>query len=158
MSRLEVPVSHRTLYATGDILLRLELDLEVKTASGAWRPELFLVDSGTEMTTFLAWLARQEGYPMPRLAAKRVVHEQTGLEIRSGILRFRIVGMDQTEYGVPCFFLGDPAARPSANAPAGTLPRRLLQPLHLLDVLKFSTEKDPASVAAPHGELVIEKK
>ena len=85
-------------------------------------------------------------------------HEQTGLEVRSGQLAFRIRGMDQTLYAAPCFFLGDPDTPPAPGTPRGQLPRNLLQPLQLLDVLQFSTEKDPASVGAPHGELIIEKR
>jgi hypothetical protein len=74
------------------------------------------------------------------------------------MLAFRVVGMDQTLYSVPCLLLGDPNTSPGPNTPVAMLPRNLLQPLALLDVLKFSTEKDPASVGAPHGELIIEKK
>ena len=79
MSRLEVPVRDRTLYATGDILLRVELDLDIKTSSGAWKPETVLVDSGTEITTFPAWLAKREGLPMPQNPTRHVLHGQTGL-------------------------------------------------------------------------------
>jgi hypothetical protein len=156
MSRLEVPVRDRTLYATGDILLRVELDLDIKTTSGAWKSETFLVDSGTEMTTFPAWVARQVGFPMPQNPTRHAIHAQTGLEIRSGVLRFKIVGMDQTEYHVPCLFLGDPNSRPSVNAPAGVMPRKLLQPLQLLDVLRFEMKKEPAAGFA-YGMLVVEK-
>jgi len=156
MSRLEVPVRDRTLYATGDVLLRVELDLDIKTSSGAWRPETLLVDSGTEITTFPAWLAKQEGCPMPQNPTRHAIHGQTGLEIRSGLLRFKIVGMDQTEYALACLFLGDPNSRPSVNAPAGVVPRKLLQPLQLLDVLRFEMRKDPAAGLA-YGGMVVEK-
>lgn len=100
--------------------------------------------------------AKQLGLFVPAKPAS-VKHEQTGLEVRSGMLAFRIDGMDQTLYAVPCLFLGDPDVPTNPNAPAGTLPRRLLQPLALLDVLRFSTEKDRTSIGAPHGELIIEK-
>ena len=80
---------------------------------------------------------------------------QTGLEIRSGLLRFRIDGMDATEYVVSCFFLGDPQTL--LSGPPATLPRKLLQPLALLDHLRFHFDKN-ATVAAPYGELIIEKK
>src|SRR5437764_656002 len=81
----------------------------------------------SETTTFPAFLAKQLSLAMPQKAAVGAVHIQTGLEIRSGFLRFQIVGMDQTEYVTPCLFLGDPNRRP-AGQPA-TLPRKLLQPL-----------------------------
>ncbi|HEX5273593.1 MAG TPA: hypothetical protein VFW33_24020 [Gemmataceae bacterium] len=156
MSRLAIPVEGRALYATGDVLLRVRVDLLVRDGSGGWSRQRFRVDSGTDITTFPAYEARQLGlYLTPRAAG--VTHEQTGLEVRSGMLAFRIVGMDPALYAVPCFFLGDPATPPPPGTPRGQLPRKLLQPLQLLNVLKFSTEKDPASVGAPHGELIIEK-
>jgi len=157
MSRLAIPVDGRTLYATGDVMLRVRIGLLVRNGSGGWSRRLFRVDSGTDITTFPASDAKRLGlYLTPRPAG--VTHEQTGLEVRSGMLAFRVVGMDQTLYAVPCFFLGDPDVPPAPGAPRGQLPRKLLQPLHLLDVLKFSTEKDPASIGAPHGELIVEKK
>ncbi len=76
--------------------------------------------------------------------------------IRSGVLRFRIEGMDQTEYVVPCLFLGDPDAPPALTPPA-TRPRNLLQPFQLLDQLRFTLDKDP-SAGLLHGEMVVEKR
>jgi hypothetical protein len=84
-----------------------------------------------------------------------VAHTQTGLEVRSGFLRFRIRGMDQTEYVVPTLFLGDPDTPPDARQPA-TFPRKLLLPLALLDRLRFTAEKNPAR-SNLYGELVVEK-
>jgi hypothetical protein len=45
--------------------------------------------------------------------------------------------------------------RPSA--PAGTLPRKFLQPLQFLDQLRFTADKDPAA-GTPYGAVVVEKK
>jgi hypothetical protein len=92
---------------------------------------------------------------MPAKPAVGVTHAQTGLAIRSGHLRFRIDGMDATEYGIFGFFLGDPDTPPNPSQP-GTLPRNLLQPLQLLDKLRFTEQKDPA-LGNLYGELVIEK-
>jgi hypothetical protein len=157
MSRLAIPVSHRALYATGDTLLWVDVTLLLRDGAGNFVNRDFKVDSATQITTFPAHDARHLGlYLQPRPAPIR--HEQTGLEVRSGQLAFRVKGMDQTLYAVPCFFLGDPDTPPPPGTPRGQLPQNLLQPLHLLDVLKFSTEKDPASSGAPHGELVIEKR
>lgn len=157
MSRLAIPIKHDLLYATGDVKLRAEVLLHLRGGSGSFVARRFVVDTGTEITTFPAAVAKQLGlYLSPRPAAVR--HEQTGLEVRSGMLAFRIDGMDPTLYAVPCLFLGDPDTPPNPSAPAGTLPRNLLQPFHLLDVLNFSTKKDPSSIAAAHGELVIDKK
>ena len=150
MPRLEVPVLHRKLYATGDVLLRVELDVNLKTATGGWEPEILLVDSGTEITTFPAWLAQSYDLPIPQQPSRHVTHTQTGLEVRSGLLRFQIVGLDQTEYVVPCFFLGDPNSRPSVNAPASVTPRLLLQPLQLLDGLLRDEERSDSESRLRH--------
>ncbi len=104
MRHLEVPLQHRTLWATGDVLLRAELRLLLKDNAGQWRAATFLVDSGSEMTTMPAWLAKQRDLPMPRKAATGAIHTQTGLELRAGLLRARIVGLDGTEFTFPCFF------------------------------------------------------
>jgi hypothetical protein len=157
MSRLAVPVSHQMLFATGDVLLWVEVVLSLRDGAGNFVDCPFYIDSGTQITTFPAHDARQLGLYLQARPAQ-IRHEQTGLEVRSGMLAFRIQGMDQTVYAVPCFFLGDPDTPPPPGTPRGQLPRNLLQPLHLLDVLKFSTAKDPVSIGAPHGELIIEKK
>ncbi len=155
MSRLAIPVSDLKLYATGDVKLWVELTLAMRNGAGNFVDRLFKVDSGTEITTFPAYDARQLGLHVPANPAA-VHHEQTGLEVRSGMLVFRIDGMDQTLYAVSCLLLGDPNVRPSPNAPAAMLPRNLLQPLALLEKLNFSTRKDPGGPA--YGELIVEKK
>jgi hypothetical protein len=58
MSRLEVPLRHRTLRATGDTVLWADLVLSLKTNRGVWKQIPFRVDSGTEMTTMPAFEAR----------------------------------------------------------------------------------------------------
>jgi hypothetical protein len=63
--------------------------------------------------------------------------------------------MDQTEYVIPCLFLGDPDQPPAG--PQASFPRRLLQPLALLDDLRFVMEKDLSSTAI-YGHLIVEKK
>jgi hypothetical protein len=143
------------LWATGDVRLWVELNLLLKDNAGDWHPESFRVDSATDITTFPAHFARQLNLPMPIKASSGATHTQTGLEVRSGLLRFRIDGMDATEYAVSCFFLGDPQISPSGNPAA--LPRKLLQPLALLDRLRFHFDKN-ATVAAPQGEMMVAKK
>jgi hypothetical protein len=156
MSRLEIPVSRRILYSTGDVCLWIDIDLLLKTHSGTFVPETFLVDSGTQLTTYPAYRAKTLGMPFPQQPSGGAVHAQTGLVVRSGLLRFRVVGMDATEYAVPCLFLGDPDTPPDPHI-AATCPRKLLQPLALLDRLRFTADKDPAR-GNLYGELVIEKK
>jgi hypothetical protein len=111
MARLEVPIHHRTLWASGDVLLRGELEFRMKTMTGAWQQETFLVDSGSEMTTMPAARAKQLDLPMPPAPVPHAVHQPTGLPFRSGFIRVQIVGMDQTEYVFPCFFLAIPIPR-----------------------------------------------
>ncbi len=156
MSRLGVPLLHRTLWATGDILLRAELDLRIKDNAGNWHQETFRVDSGTEMTTFPAALAKQLDIPMPQRAAQGVIHQQTGLELRSGSLRVQVVGMDGTEYAFPCFFLGDPNL-PLSSYPPTSVPRNLLGLSGVIDKLRVVFEGD-ATPTAMHGYLVVEKR
>ena len=156
MSRLEVPIKGRTLRATGDVLLWIELDLLLKDASGSWQAQPFRVDTGAEMSTMSAHEAKLLGLPMPRHATPGAVHVQTGLTFRLGYLRFQIVGMDPTEYVIACLFLGDPNIPPT-SARSATLPRKLLQPFQLLDRLRFTLDKDPAA-GSLHGMLIVEKR
>ena len=114
------------------------------------------MNTGTEVTTMPAYDAMRLGLAVPQAAAPGVVHRQTGLEIRPGLLAFRVAGMDQSEYAVPCFFLGDRGAPPPAGQ-AATIPRMLLQPLGLLGQLRFTLDRD-AAAGAPYGTLTLEKK
>jgi hypothetical protein len=154
MSRLAIPISRQILWATGDVKLWADVVLLVRDGFGTYIDQVFRVDSGTEITTFPAYDAQQLGLVVPARPAP-VRHEQTGLEVRSGMLRFRIDGMDQSEYAVACLLLGDPNAPPSPNALASTVPRKLLQPLALLEKLRFTMETAPTG--PPYGELVVEK-
>jgi hypothetical protein len=156
MSRLVIPVVGKVLYATGDMTFRAEVTLALKDNAGKFVQWGFRIDSATDVTTFPAFEARRLNLPMS-INPARVRHDPTGLEVRSGLLCFRIDGMDATEYAVSCFFLGNPAVAPNPAMPA-FVPRALLQPLALLDHLKFTMEKDPASIGASHGEVIIEKK
>jgi hypothetical protein len=155
MSRLAIPVNRTILHTTGDVLLRAHVMLALKDNAGNFTERQFKIDSATDVTTFSAFSASQLGLPMP-VNPSSIRHNPTGLEVRSGLLRFRIDGMDSTEYVVSCYFLGDPNTPPNPAMPA-FFPRSLLQPLALLDYLKFTMDKDPAS-AAIYGEVIIEKK
>ncbi len=157
MSQLEVPLRGRTLWSTGDVLLSAELMLRLKDRAGTWKDEIFRVDTGTDITTVSAPLAQQLNLPMPVQASPGAIHVQTGLVIRSGLLRFQVVGLDATEYVVPCFFLGDLNRPPTPPQPA-TSPYKLLQPLGLLDQLRFHFDKDARSIGAPHGVMIVEQK
>jgi hypothetical protein len=156
MSRIEIPVARQILWNTGDVKLWVNVDLLLKDNAGNFVPETFRLDCGTEITTFPAYWAKQFDLPMPSSPSVGTVHIPTGLEIRSGTLRFRIDGMDPTEYYVACFFLGDPDTAPDPRAIA-TFPRKLLQPFSLLDRLRFLMDHDPAS-AMLYGHVIVEQK
>ena len=85
MSRLEVPLQHRTLRATGDTVLWADLVLSLKTNRGAWEELSFRVDSGTEMTTMPAFEAKTLDLPIPRQPVPGLI--LNGQEVRSGLLR-----------------------------------------------------------------------
>ena len=143
MSRIAIPISGQVLWSTGDVRLWVDIRLLFKDRTGNFVPEIFRVDIGSEITTFPSYDATLLDLPIPARASAGVVHNQTGLEIRSGVLRFQVVGMDQTDYATPCLFLGDPAVPPATSRPA-TFPRKLLQPFAMLDRLRFAIDKDPA--------------
>ena len=125
MSRLQAPLRYQILWSTGDLILRAYLDLLIKDGQGNWHPTTFRVDSASDMTTLPAYHAKMMGLPLPQLPSP-ITHEQTGLEVRSGYMRCRVVGMDPTEYAFPCFFLGDPDTSPDPNIPPARLPHYLL--------------------------------
>jgi hypothetical protein len=135
------------------VKLWTDLELRLRDDGDGWHDQTFRVDTATDLTTMSAYSAKQLGLPMPRDAG--IAHIQTGLEIRSAYLRFRIAGMDASQYVTPCFFLGDPDTPPIG--PAHMLPRNLLQPLALLNELRFTMDYDVTGTA-PHGLLVVEKK
>jgi len=153
MSRLQIPIIGKVLWATGDVKLWVNVELLLKDRSGGWWPETFRMDTATDITTFPAYEAKRLDLALPAQVTPSTAHAQTGLEIRSGILLFQNVGMDQTEYAVPGIFLGDPDA-PLAG-PSVAQPRKLLQPLALLGPLRFTLDKDPTG--SLYGELVVEK-
>lgn len=47
MSQIEVPLRSGTLWSTGDVLLWADLMLRLKDKTGAWKQEVFQVDTGT---------------------------------------------------------------------------------------------------------------
>jgi len=151
--RIEVPLLGKTVRATGDILLRAELDLLIQTNAQTREQVVFLVDSGTEMTTMSAVQARLLDIPLPINPVPGLLHAQTGLEIRAGVIRIQVVGMDGTEYVFPCYFLGDPNKQ---TARAATAPRNLLGLTGVVDKVRFSFDGKPAA-ASPYGNLVVEK-
>jgi hypothetical protein len=147
MARIEVPLIDKTLRTTGDRVLRADLDLEVKTNLGTWHPFTFLVDPGTEMTTMPAWEARRRDLPIPKRPVRGLSFR--GREVRRGLLRARIPGLDAAEYVLPCYFLGDP------NVPMAD-PKNLLGLTGVIDKIRLTVD-GTTSLAAPNGLLIVEK-
>jgi hypothetical protein len=73
-----------------------------------------------------------------------------GLEVRSGLLRARIAGMDGTEYTFPCYFLGDPKG-PVADS------KNLLGLTGVISQVRLTFD-GATSLLAPFGILVVEKR
>lgn len=92
MSSLIIPVTAKVLWATGDIRLWVDIDLHLRDGAGNLRQRTFRVDTASDLTTMGAYEARQLGLQIPQARASGAVHRQTGLEIRSGYLRFQIAG------------------------------------------------------------------
>jgi hypothetical protein len=157
VSRLVKPLDHRILWSTGDLILWAELDLLLKDAHGNWHARTFRVDSAAEMTTFPAYEARRLGLPIPQHPSQGLIHEQTGLPVRSCYVVCQILGMDRTAYRFPCFFLGDPHTPPPPATPAARLPRSLLGPSGVIDQIRWTMDGAPAGLQAPHGNLIVEK-
>src|SRR5262249_40766296 len=148
VSRLEVPLIGMMLLATGDVLLRAELDLALKTNSQTWEQVVFLFDSGTEMTTMPAAQAKLLDIPLPIHPVAGLKHAQAGLEIRAGVIRAQVVGMDGTEYVFPCYFLGD--TNKPASQPQAATPRNLLGLTGVVDKIRISLDGKPAGAVAPY--------
>ena len=155
MSRLERPLLAKTIPLTGDIALRAELTLRIKTNSQSWEPVNFLVDPGTEMTTLPAARAKQLGIPFPQKPVPRLGITGKSAEVRAGLIRARVDGMDPTEYVFPCYFVGDPDAPFDPNQPP-RFPRSLLGLSGVVDKIRILFDGTPTATA-PHGLMVIEK-
>jgi hypothetical protein len=147
MARLQVPLLDRTLHSTGDTVLHARLILEVRNNRSLWVPFEFVVDPGTEKTTMPAEDARKRDLPIPKRPVSGLVFR--GQEVRRGLLRARIPGLDATEYVFPCYFLGDP------NVPT-TDPKNLLGLTGVIDKVRLTFDGSP-SAAAQYGLLIVEK-
>ncbi|MFI5457345.1 MAG: aspartyl protease family protein [Isosphaerales bacterium] len=147
MPRIERPLKFRTLQTTGEVLLRAELELAIKTNRGTWEEMTFLVDSGTEMTTVPAARAKKQDLPIPRTPVSGLTFH--GQEVRAGLLRVRVVSLGATELIFPCYFLGDP------NGIAPQEARNLLGLTGVIHQLRLGFDGTP-TIHAPYGRLVVE--
>jgi hypothetical protein len=136
------------------------VDLHLKDKAGNWQQQEFRVDSGSDISSMPAWRAKAIGLPIPQagiLLPVNTAYGQVMMMVRSGLLRMKVEGMDQTEYVIPCHFRGDPNTPPDPSVSAAMLPRNLLGLSGVVDKLRITTDGKPVSAAAPYGLLIIEK-
>ncbi len=155
MSRPERPLLAKAIPLTGDIALRAEVTLRIKTNSQSLEPVNFLVDPGTAMTTLPAARAKQLGIPFPQKPVPRLGITGKSAEVRAGLIRARVDGMDPTEYVFPCYFIGDPDALFDPNQPP-RFPKSLLGLSGVVDKIRILFDGTPTATA-PHGLMIIEK-
>ena len=93
--------------------------------------------------------AKERDLPIPRKPVPGLT--LSGQEVRAGLLRARIVGMDTIEYVFPCYFLGDPDRPPPTPLP------NLLGLSGVINQVRLGFD-GTSSVTAPHGVLVVEKR
>jgi hypothetical protein len=155
MSRLEQPLLARALPYTGDIALRALLTLRIKTDAQTWEAVDFLVDPGTEMTTVPAARAKQLGIAFPQRPVAGLGITGRSAEVRAGLIRARVEGMDLTEYMFPCYFIGDPDA-PFDPLNPPKFPRSLLGLSGVVDKIRITFDGTPTP-AARHGIMIVEK-
>ncbi len=91
--------------------------------------------------------ARRWDLPIPMRPVRGL--SLRGQEVRRGVLRARIPGLDATEYVFPCYFLGDPYV-PLAD------PKNLLGLTGVIDHVRLIFD-GTKSLSAPNGILVVEK-
>lgn len=98
--------------------------------------------------------ARVLDLPIPR---QPVLLDISGVrrEVRAGLIRAQVVGMDGTEHLFPCYFLGSPDA-PSNPSQSPVMARNLLGLTGVVDKLRIHFDGTPSS-GARHGIMVVEK-
>jgi hypothetical protein len=101
------------------------------------------------MTTMVAFEARKLDLPIPQHPVPGLI--LYGQEVRSGLLRARVVGMDPTEFVFPCYFPGDPNVPPQSQA------LNLLGLTGVINQIRLIFDST-TSVQAPWGVLVVEKR
>ena len=97
----------------------------------------------------LAAEAKKWDLPIPRRPVRGLTLQ--GQDVRAGLLRARIAGMDLTEYVFPCYFLGDPDTPPPATA------KNLLGLSGVINQIRLTFD-GVTSPGAPHGILIVEKR
>jgi hypothetical protein len=155
---LRVPLLGRLLRATGDVMLRAELLLVVADTDQDWHLLPFRSDSGTEITTMQAALARHLKIPLPRhptpeLRIRTVTGQESPEPVRAGAIKVRFFGIEESEFWFPCYFVGDPQARVSGQP--GRLPRSFLGLTGVIDKLAISFDGRPREDAL-YGNVIVQ--
>jgi len=103
-----------------------------------------------------ASLARSLDLPMPKNPVPGGLNVSGARrEVRAGVIRARVDGMDPTEFVFPCYFIGDPDAPFDPNQPP-RFPRTLLGLSGVVDQIRILFDATPTA-PAPLGLIVIEK-
>ena len=102
-----------------------------------------------------AWRGKHLDLPMPVRRTLGVAVDRTVMEVRMGLIRARVVGMDPAEYVFPCMFLDDPNAAPTPTG-HGRLSLNLLGLTGVVEKLRLITE-DTRAAGFPVGKLIVEK-
>ena len=99
------------------------------------------------MTTMPAYDAKLLDLPIPKKPVPCLF--LFGQEVRSGLLRAQVVGMDQTEFVFPCYFVGYPDVPPRQA-------RNLLGLTGVINQIRLTFD-GRSSVRSPRGVLIVEK-
>jgi hypothetical protein len=111
------------------------------------------------MTTLPAATAKKYGLPLPREPVKGIDRTTPAGKqpemIRPGLLKARVVGLDDAEYCLPCYFLGDPDAEVTEEG-RESLPSNLLGLTGVVDKLRIMFDGTPGPGGA-YGFVILEK-
>jgi hypothetical protein len=147
---LRIPLLGRVLQATGDKLLRAEVNLLVRAGEG-WQAFTFRVDSAAEMTCMPAAVARLHhiNHPTQPMAGvqRKTVAGVDNPEIRAGAPKVQVQGLEGREFYCPCLFVGDP------NQAQGDY---LMALTGVIKFLRLTFDGAP-SEEAPFGSLIIQE-
>jgi hypothetical protein len=148
--RLVVPLAEVARARFGVFSVEVRVPLFIRTTTGRFVAESFLLDTGAHISEVDADWARRQQVPFggPRLTLPVMSGAGSGLWTGwVGTLRVRLPTWGRTEFEWPCFFREQrPASLPPQLGLAG-----------VLDDVLFTLDGTPA-VGASHGILVIEER
>jgi len=101
--------------------------------------------------------AKQYGIPFPRSPFPGLtMTTPTGTfhEVRNGMIKIQVAGMDGSECWIPCYFLGDPNV-PLPLSQTSRAPVNLLGLSGVVDKLSITTNGTP-TLKAVFGNVIVE--